>query len=402
MPIEHVLQFAKGKKLPDWVPKVDPNKPETTGFIPVDSSWIAGLRYTPDRGAEMTVKKGGKNYPYPGFNLAMFRRWVAAKSKGKWWWRNVGHVMMGAGEPVQLSRWTGQVHPLMNESADGPPKMAPFSTLSAYDIMQWLHRHWGKHVTPQHVAALTGWLPGTELHAFPVTSGGMNELHVSADSNFENQLTSQYSAHRVLGFHPKLRVPYIQNDAIHVGDHPQNPYRGVSGPILLRQMRAAWEAGVPEIHWTAAQSDIHGLRGGLHWPLMGADGILPRHYLASLPQDIVRRADEASGGAASATGKISEFFKSPEFKSYYAHVPVSHQAFVSTAPGSYSRRAIEGHVAQHAARFGMAPPIPDHQMPKTPLAPLRMAKMKKRHPMSEHLIATGQLHPDFFDEYFEN
>lgn len=91
------------RELPAWVPREEEGKEETTGWVPVQSSWIAGLKLTPDeRGITMTVKKGGKQYPYPGFGLKEFRSWVKAVSPGGWWWNHIGYVMRG--QPRQTTK----------------------------------------------------------------------------------------------------------------------------------------------------------------------------------------------------------------------------------------------------------------------------------------------------------
>lgn len=379
------------KAVPLWVPQETPGKEETTGFIPTpQSSWVAGLKYTPERGSEMTVKKGGKNYAYPGLNLAMFKRWVAAKSPGKWWWRNVGY-------PLKNSRWTGPVHPLFGEGVDGPVQATPFSKVKENEALDFLRKYVSPHATSAHLAALAGWLPGTSTNMSAILHGNSpKQLHLITNSADP----SKYDAHTTI-FGSDSGHPLVYNDQTGVSPDEANPYRGVSGAKILRQIRAAYELGIPKLGFHAALGK--GYVGGLHWPMMGADGYLPEEYLKGVPPQIVHDVDARTNGTFTSGPenfrKISDFFRSPLAKEYYADNPTDHEGFIDTTPGSYSRKAIERHVAENSLRHGHAQPIPDEQMPKLPL---HFARVRRYHPMTEHLIATGSLHPDYFDQYFEN
>ncbi len=436
------------RPLPAWVPQETPGKEDTTGFIanPDSQSWIAGLKYTRDRGAEMTVRKGGKNYPYPGFNLEMFRRWVQAQSKGKWWWMNVGHPMKG--QPKQLSRFTGMVHPLFTPQADGPIDWHEFNPpqeqYTPDAIMDWARRHISPRITPAHLAALTGWLPGskTYVHHEGGSLGRGYQLAGTEPTNLTfNTHAHGYDASRVLHSHTSFqdKMPRIENlhqiieKAIY---HPDtllpmsNPYRGTSAANLLRQMRAAHEMNIPKIHWTAGWNEprpgmapsFGDFTGGLHWPMIGANGILPRDYFYNeIPPEIMADANEKSGGSFDNTHMFSDFFKSPAAKEWYQSHPVEHKSFVETAPGSYSRTNVERHVSEAAAHHGMAGPLPDQNLYQIPhegmeeqQAPShegnlsrfqkllfhRMTGRRQYHPAIEHLIGTGSCHPEYLDEYF--
>jgi len=413
------IHLAKPRPLPAWVPRENPDHPtpENTGWVPVTSSWIAGVKLTPERGTEMTVKKGGKVYPYPGITLDMFRRWVAAKSPGKWWWRNIGHPMKDA-EPtkvikktprlikilkgkIRASRWTGPIHPLFNlpgQSPDGPIVWDKFIEHHPSGILNHIAQRTGKPISEEHLASLVGWLPGTSTHVF---KNGPDMYHFSTSNR-----DGTYNAQRELTLPPNQQYPMeVENQSLDIPKRTFNQYQGISGPVLLRQIRAAYELGIPRINlfavWKPPSPETrgHGYTGGLHWPLMGLDGYLPTHYVSKMPDSIFRAADEASGGQFGRTRQLQHFFMSPQAKEYYVDHPTSHEAFVDTTPGSYSRKAIERHVSENAQRFGHPPPIPDEAMPKVPL---NFARQRRHHPMIEHLLATGSLHPDYFDKYFEN
>jgi hypothetical protein len=398
------------RDLPEWVPRETKGNEENTGFVPVTSSWIAGLKYTPDRGSEMVVKKGGKSYSYPGFNLSMFRRWVKSQSKGKWWWRHIGY-------PMKMSQWTGQgIHPLFNAHVDGPVVMNPFSEMQAPQVLDWFKNRWGTHVTPEHVAALTGWVPGTVMSAFRGHHDDSRSLYTSIAGRGPNSL-SQYSVGREFSLHPD-GTKYLHNSTMHIGNDLNNPFRGLSAPVYLRQLRAAYEVGVHKISMHAAQDiDDHwsgvGLNGGRHWAAIGADGVLPPYYAAALPQHIKQDVDTKSGGRFKDTHSVQHLFASSLGREHFLAHPVAFNATLDTTPGSYSRLAIERHVAENAARLGQLAPTPDAALPKQPLdmaqkvpdlrRPLHMAQLRQRryHPMTEYLYDTGSLHPDYFDHYFE-
>lgn len=415
------------RPLPQWVPRENPDNPENTGWVPVSSSWIAGLKLTPERGTEMTVKKGGKIYSYPGFNLDMFRKWVRAQSPGKWWWNNIG-TPMAESEPtkpikktprlmkvlrgrikvkdkIRASRWTGPVHPLFNlpgQSPDGPIAWDKFIDTSEPEILNNIYRRTGRPMTPEHLAALVGWVPGATTHVYQAGP----DMYNFATSN----MNRDYTAVRSLTLPPNKNYPMeVENESLDIPNRSYNQFRGVSGPVLLRQIRAAYEMGIPRVNFFAVwkppgpETRGHGYTGGLHWPLMGADGHLPLPYTTSIPDDIWKSADEASGGLFGRYRQIQHFFMSPKAREYYINNPTSHEAFIDTAPGSYSRKAIEKHVADNAAKFGQSPPIPDEQMTKVPLNfAMNQPGKKRHHEMTEYLIKTGCLHPKHFDRYFEN
>ena len=380
------MQLARSAPL--WVPQEQVGREETTGFVPVDSSWIAGLKYTPQRGSEMVVKKGGKAYSYPGLNMRMFRRWVAAKSKGKWWWRNIGY-------PMQNSRWTGEVHPIFRNGVDGPIQMKPFSMLPLEEVMQWMRKHVHPQVTPEHLAAISGWLPGTHLSVNESQYPHELDLH-AASPNGEYRVSRQLASK-----FENNGVPYLTNYsmAISPGNHP---YVGASGPVYLRQIRAAFELGIPKVNFHATYGR-NSYTGGLHWPMMGANGFLPEDMVRSVPPEILNDANTRSQGrllqAKPDFKTFEDFFTSPAAREWYASNPVSHDAFIETHPGSYSRAAIERHVMEHATKHGQMPPLPDAQMPKMPL---HLSHISRYHPKIAHLLATGSLHPDLFDSYWEN
>jgi hypothetical protein len=394
---KHPKQVLFARSQPLWIPKEVPGKEETTGFVPVQSSWIAGLKYTPQRGSEMVVKKGGKSYAYPGLNAAYFRRWVAAKSPGKWWWRNIGY-------PMQQSRWTGEVHPMFANGADGPPQMHKFSSLKEEQAMLWLMKHISPHATPAHLAALTGWLPGTTLSiGRPSKFSDRLDAHVRSKSGSYVSSTSIHPGDPMGGPGGIPSAPYVTNENFAIKNNPNNPYRGASGPIWLRQTRAAHEMGIPKIDFLAAWMDQPGgYTGGLHWPMMGANGYIPESHLNTVPKHILADAHfKSSSRFLSAPlhfRTFEEFFKSPLAVEWYKQNPTTHQGFIDTAPGSYSRRAIERHVTENSTKHGGMPPIPDEQMVKVPL---HFNRGLRYHPMSEHLLATGSLHPDFYDHYWE-
>lgn len=505
-------------------------------YTSVNSSWIQGLRWTPDRGGVMRVRKTGKAYDYPGMDRNMVREWLSRVSKGKWWWGHVGHparegsfgpvqnalseesmhswvapsgqihptkglthsnwlsqndpaiggklgtpdqafrngwgrvyyagnklyvhktgpineyqkqslvnvalqnglshvihdyddderVLWSAhdqltryGYPIHLSKWTGPTHPLFTPAVDGPVDFGSFTDHQR--ILPWLKSQLSPHATMEHLAALTGWLPGTKLHGFFHQQAPGQKIPSTLNTQISDP-DGHYLADRSITIQPG-KPPLFHNDNMSIPTTQGSMYRGVSGSVLLRQMRAAYELGIPKINFYAAFSEpvsqIHrpslqamfpGINwatlgqsqrkeytGGLHWPLMGADGFLAPHYIKTVPKEIVEAADLASKGRFAQTRKLSDFFTSPEARDYYLEHPTSHDAFVDTTPGSYSRRQIERHVAEKALAHGQTPPIPDTMMPKKPLHLART----KRYPFHiEHLIRTGSLHPAFFDQYF--
>ncbi len=398
---ERALHLAKSSPL--WVPQESAGNEADTGYIGTpQSSWIAGVKYTPERGAEMTVKHGGKNYAYPGLNLAMFRRWVKAKSPGKWWWRNVGY-------PLQNSRWTGPVHPLFADGRiDGPPTVSPMSSMNHHEALAMLREGISPHATMAHLGALTGWLPGTTA-SFRRADG--SSAHGSVPylrSDVTGPNGAFLTSHSIL---PKgawgQEENAVENDHIRIPNLPNSPFRGASGATWLRQIRAAYELGIPRVHFHAAwePNPLRGpaYSGGLHWPMMGANGYLPESYLATVPPGILKDVNMRSRGRFNATPLESrtfeDFFRSPLARNHYMDNPIPHVGFIDTSPGSYSRKAIERHVNEKAMANGLGPAIPDSQMEKMPL---HFARLTRYHPMTEHLLATGSLHPDFFDQYFEN
>jgi len=423
--------------------KLDPKITEalggnaTSGFIPTpESSWIRSLRYKPETGVIMRVKKTGKDYPYPGFGLREFKRWLQAVSKGDWWWRNVHDVMKHSTfpQPAQLSRWTGTVHKLMTPAADGPVQWNFMNKVGKEEVMQWMRRHVHPQMNEAHLAALTGWVPGTELTLVHGTrrlngSSQPTSLTINSESPFSTARTitgRDYSAQRTIHGKYSPSGPHIENEHIIIGKTPGSPFKGLSGPVLLRQMRAAHEIGIPRIGWKAVFSEPHtsnmGFVGGLHWPLMGVDGHLPASHVQSMPPEIHQELSRLTDGRWGHNGqyRVADLSMSQAARDWYVENPVTHDAFVDTRPGSYSRRNVERHVGENAKQFGFAPPTPDHMLRQEPLAEhptvqpgigpagfkirmqLLLAKQRRRvyHPATEHLIATGNLHPAFFDDYF--
>ncbi len=454
------------KKLPSWVPVETPGKESTTGFIanPDSQSWIAGLKYKPDTGAEMVVKKGGKSYPYPGINLAMFRRWVAAQSKGKWWWRNIGHVAM--------SRYTGRVHPLMTPQADVPQFTYPEHQQQALSALSLLL---GRKVEPHHLAALGGFVPGTQMRTHLGIQSGKPRVELSSVGDWRgiNKLGlpfSDYSTSRSIYRDPETGNIKLYNESMRVA--PNTKYSGVSGAVLMRQMRAAHELGIPKIDWYAMNSADKEYQGGTHWPLIGANGYVPHSVLQQLPDHIYSNLMQSEAAPGEESGiTFNQLFQHPGMKEWYAKHPTSHDAFVDTTPGSYSRLQVERHVGENALRYGNALPHPDthftHQLPfdpesqqprvvqYTPANPPPVQRTggmptglhnfadrvsqkaeeaarggggrqsviddeagrskylrqfsrlgefferRKMHPMTEHVLRTGSLHPDYYDKYFE-
>ena len=408
MSVHDLIQRAKqrqalqlDKSRPLWIPQETVGKEDSTGFIPVESSWIAGLKYTPERGSEMTVKKGGKNYSYPGFNLAMFRRWVKAKSKGKWWWRNIGY-------PMQNSRWVGPVHPMFANGADGPIVPTGASTHSPEEALNFL-KTINPNATHEHLAALGRWLPGTQSHI------AIRKGFIKSDPGYLSISTND----PVHNYGSSVKItpgwggsPHgVENELFTIDKKRGNPYRGASAPVLLRQMRAAFEMGMPRLDWHASIDTLPSIgdpyTGGVHWPLLGANGYVPDNWLQdklSSPTSAaaIKHANMMSKGALLNAPKyfstFEHLFKSPLAKQLWMSDPQEHQSFVDTHPGSYSRRAVERHVAENAARFGYPTPISDEQLPKVHLS-------KEHFRWGEHinhLFHTGSLHPDHFDSYFEN
>lgn len=424
------------RPLPDWVPQENPDhpSPEKTGWVPVQSTWIAGLKLRPDRTTEMMVKKGGKTYPYPGINLAMFRRWIAAKSPGKWWWRNIGYPMMETRTPHKLSRFTGYVHPAFTPEADLP--YAPDrlqdnkSVYPQSEVMEWAQRHVHPNITPAHLSALIGWLPGTRTAVFRE-----GKKKISRGDYLAGQEPTSLTFHTygpgfntVRTIHSKNitgnNKPLIYNEESHIepyikdeetGAHTPNPLRGASAPALLRQMRAAYEVGIPKITWWSAWSEpqkrggpsFADYTGGLHWPFIGANGYVP-HSMGEIPQTIVNDADVASNGRFSQTREFADLFQSELAKKWYEFNPKSHKSFVDTTPGSYSRQAVERHVGENAVKHGMEGPEPDaaiYQQPEhagiaEPVQMNRILHRRKYHEGIEHLLTTGSCHPEHVDLYF--
>jgi len=340
------------------------------------------------------------------------------------------------------------------------------------DILGWMQRHIHPNATLEHLAAITGWLPETRL--WVSNSGKMNpdnpemephSLDVSVSPmarRMASGMVPDYDTSRELigrfahnGYVSPTGVPEIHNNFTTIRNDPANKFRGASGAVLLRQMRAAHELGIPKIGWYAAWEPPgtedrmkeqgaqyhkgYDFKGGLHWPLLGADGRLSHSHLMDIPPDIFREADTASGGKLRAGGLISALFASPRGREWYIAHPTGHSAWVDTHPGSYSRLSVERHVGEQAARFGFEGPIPDAQMTgklpnqhippeqskskgdkfypddvseafpreSTPFAmtsriKLHFEKLRRKvyHPALEHLIATGSIHPDFYDEMF--
>lgn len=386
-------------KTPEWIPKPTQGKEQTTGFIPVDSSWIAGIKYTPQAGVTMTTKKGGRDYNYPGFGVKELRRWISAQSKGKWWWRNVGHV--------QLSRWTGPVHPLYQmHDVDQMPNVHRLSRVTYNDAMKWLREKVSPHMSHAHFGALIGALPGTRTDLNFEDDG--NSLNASTFDENHNYIANR--VFRTSDIFGGEREPYMYNDLLTIqpGSHP---YRGTSAPGLLRQARAAYELGIPHIHFQAGwrppayENDPEALSGGLHWPLMGVEGRLPSYYTKKMPQQLKDQLSSHYGEDFDANPLMSKVMQHPTAREYYMDNPVAHNAWVDTTPGSYSRKAIERHVNDQAARHGMQPAHTEEMMAKQPLHLSKQITYKrytKHHPWIEHLYETGSLHPDHSDEFFEN
>jgi hypothetical protein len=176
-------------------------------------------------------------------------------------------------------------------------------------------------------------------------------------------------------------------------------------------MRAAFELGIPRIGWKAELDNLPSMgdayTGGLHWPLLGANGYIPTAWLSKMLNSPmgsgpIKHADRMSGGKLlSAPEHYSTFehlFASEQGKQLWRRFPEAHQSFVDTHPGSYSRRAVERHVADFAARHGHPTPISDEQLPKVHLSREVSGWGEK----IDHLFHTGSLHPDHFDSYFEN
>ena len=411
------------RDLPEWVPTETKGNEENTGFVPVKSSWIGGLKYTPERGTEMMVSKGGKSYAYPGFRLDMFRRWVASRSKGKFWWRHVGHVMM--------SRYTGEVHKLLNARADIPRYSSRMTPKDIEDVRNLMSKMLGVTVEDHHIAALAGHLDGSRLTATPLIGSG------PSNATPRISFTSYGDGHgysRTLGLDSK-GTPYLENDLAKVDRG--SPSEGVSGGVLLRQMRAAHELGIPKIKWHALESSNGPWNGGRHWPLLGADGILGDRPQAQLPPEfiapLVAMGIEHGPTNYSIGNSPTEFkgditfkqlFSIPGAREWYANHSDSHNAFVDTAPGSYSRVQIEKHVAEKSMQYKLPLPTPDNQytqkiaptppppVPEVPATPPRLTMSRLRqtllgrkrppalHPMTEHLLNTWGLHPDYYDDYF--
>jgi hypothetical protein len=83
----------------------------TTGWVPVISSWIGGLRRIKGSNAvDMMVKKGGKVYRYVNAPKGLLGRWVGAGSKGKFWWNWIRNYLSPAvkmfsrdGQPIRMA-----------------------------------------------------------------------------------------------------------------------------------------------------------------------------------------------------------------------------------------------------------------------------------------------------------
>lgn len=413
------LALARGKPL--VAEYLDDAKPigdaATTPFQGVSSSWIRGLRWTPEHGAEMATAK--KSYAYPGIDKRMFRAWLSRQSKGKWWWNHIGYPgRAGVFGPMQNSRWTGPVHPLfVNNQADGPVAWGKFN--DAPRVMAWLKSRISPHATPEHLAALTGWLPGTTMNALFYKSQGRNTP--DGLTTEVSDPSGNYTAHRTITSDGNSK-PQIENALMSIPTTPGSPYRGASGAVLLRQARAAYELGIPSINYFAGwdepgdetasdrtlahlfpnvdlgDPDENRMTGGLHWPLLGADGVLPPSYIRTIPKHILDEVNLTSRGRFAQSGVFRDLFTSPLARDYYVKHPTAHDGFVDTTPGSYSRKAIEHHVGKKAMEKGFAPPIPDQAMPKKPL---HLNRVSLYPPHLQHLIQTGELHPDHYDKYFD-
>lgn len=421
------------RPLPDWVPRENPKakNPENSGWISTAalSSWINGLKFTRENGVQMRTRRGGKVYSYPGFGLSEFRRWVAAKSPGGWWWRNIGYPMKDF-EPNQLSRFTGIIHPLFGPGIDSPVRWFRGGvSYSPNEFMDWIHRHVNPNMTDTHLSALLGWIPGSSTTAEHDGPIGYRHQVNGTEPTTLSFMTSAPGYNNSRTFYSKnispLGVPELHNDYLNIDKEvpkygegglrvgwERNPYRGISGPILLRQMRAAHEMGIPKISWLAAwtpdQNEKDAFSGGLHWPLLGANGIVPYSSLR-IPPYIWNDVHRTSNGRFAQTGLFSDFFTSPMAKKWYEENPETHSSFVDTAPGSYSRREVERHVSENAAKHGFAGPTEDTAVYSNPEheRPIRMNMFQNyvvpwhlEHPAINHLITTGSLHPEYFDEYF--
>lgn len=311
--------------------------------------------------------------------------------------------------PERYSRWTGQTHPMFTPEADGPAKYHFMSDMAPSEVLRWFRTHVHPAITHEHIAALSGWVPGAETTVQPTRLDG-------------RPVTSPHEIPATLAFHTSVPDLYervmsvtrkpgggtkVYNDLLEVPTVPGNPYRGITPSLYLRQMRAAHEVGIPKVNYFAAwvPSSLNTGRmpivngkpmlytGGLHWPLIGGDGVIPTFH--PIPRQVIEAADLASGGQFSKTRRIQHLFASPEGKQWYIDNPVSHDGELDTAPGSYSRLAIERHVNEASAKHGLSGAKPDKEFS------LQLSRHRKRlHPMLQHLIDTGSLHPEHIDAYF--
>ena len=69
---------------------------DSTGWVPVTSSWIIGLRRFQGSNAVDFATKDGREYRYPNAPVDLFRRWLGAGSKGRAWHAMVSHYLSPA------------------------------------------------------------------------------------------------------------------------------------------------------------------------------------------------------------------------------------------------------------------------------------------------------------------
>lgn len=306
-------------------------------------------------------------------------------------------------KPERMSRYTGQTHLLMTPEADGPitygdssednrPRPPEATKALVYDTF---HRIMGKTASEPWLAAISGWVPGTTLRAYPASGGGLLTHTTDTESGGQN-----FEITRRLHIDPDTGHPAIHNEGIQIYRDAHrggpNPFKGLSASLLARQIIAAHEMGIPRITTSAAQDPSTQwqriFNGGLHWGLMGYDGRLSNLQYSAIPRDLRRRIDEHTGGQFSRTRSIFDLVGHPEGRKWWIANPGEFKGFIDTNPMSRTRQRVMDSLDESLKKYQAEQAQPER------LARLPEPDIHVRYQEGlEYLKKTGRVHPEHVD-----